>query len=43
MISSAIDNYENYENYEILLAKLKDVGTSSRATKWFRSYLTSRY
>ena len=26
-----------------MLAKLKDVGTSTSATKWFRSYLTSRY
>ena len=38
-MSKAFDSIDQ----EILLAKLKDVGTSTSATKWFRSYLTSRY
>ena len=38
-MSKAFDSID----HEILLAKLKDVGTSTSATEWFRSYLTSRY
>ena len=30
-------------NHEILLSKLQDIGLSSIATEWFRSYLQSRY
>ena len=38
-MSKAFDS----KDHEILLAKLKDAGTSTSATKWSRSYLTSRY
>ena len=38
-MSKAFDSID----HKILLAKLKDVSTSSSAAKWFRSYLTSRY